>query len=200
MYFPLHCHTHFSLLDGLSKPNQIAKRIKKLGLSGCAITDHGNISGSVSFVRAMNRHELKPILGCELYICKQHASERKKENASLNHLVVLAKNLDGWKQLIKVTSESNKAEFFYRKPRLSLDQLSEFCDGSLIAFSGHLGSDLAEVVFGDKAKEAFSAKTYEEAESLVDPNWLKNTTELAQKYRDIFGEDNFFLAIQLIDQ
>lgn len=200
MYFPLHCHTHFSLLDGLSKPNQIAKRIKKLGLSGCAITDHGNISGSVSFVRAMNRHELKPILGCELYICKQHASERKKENASLNHLVVLAKNLDGWKQLIKVTSESNKAEFFYRKPRLSLDQLSEFCDGSLIAFSGHLGSDLAEVVFGDKAKEAFSAKTYEEAESLVDPNWLKNTTELAQKYRDIFGEDNFFLEIQLIDQ
>ena len=200
MYFPLHCHTHFSLLDGLSKPNQIAKRVKKLGLSGCAITDHGNISGSVSFVRAMNRHGLKPILGCELYICKQHASERKKENASLNHLVVLAKNLDGWKQLIKVTSESNKAEFFYRKPRLSLDQLSEFCDGNLIAFSGHLGSDLAEVVFGEKSKEAFSAKTYEEAESLVDPNWLKNTTELAQKYNSIFGEGNFFLEIQLIDQ
>ena len=62
MYFPLHCHTHFSLLDGLSKPEQIAQRVKSLGLKGAAITDHGNISGSVSFVRAMKRNGLKPIL------------------------------------------------------------------------------------------------------------------------------------------
>ena len=200
MYFPLHCHTHFSLLDGLSKPYQIAERVKKLGLSGCAITDHGNIAGSISFVRAMNRAKLKPILGCELYICKKHASERNKENSSLNHLVVLAKNLDGWKQLIRITSESNRGEFFYRKPRLSLDQLSEFCDGNFISFSGHIGSDLSEVIFGENAKEAFSAKTYEEAKELVDSDWLEKTSSLAIKYRDIFGEGNFYLEIQLIDQ
>ena len=110
MYFPLHCHTHFSLLDGLSKPEQIAERIQSLGLSGAAITDHGNISGSVSFVKAMRKKGLKPILGCELYISKQCASVRNKENSKLNHLVVLAKNIDGWRQLIKITSESNKDE------------------------------------------------------------------------------------------
>ena len=193
MYFPLHCHTHFSLLDGLSKPEQIAERIQSLGLSGAAITDHGNISGSVSFVKAMRKKGLKPILGCELYISKQCASVRNKENSKLNHLVVLAKNIDGWRQLIKITSESNKDENFYRKPRLSLEQLSKFCDGNLVAFSGHLGSDLAEVVFGEMASDAYNAKTYEEAESLVDDNWLENTKSLALKYQEIFGEGNFFI-------
>ena len=200
MYFPLHCHTHFSLLDGLSKPEQIAERVESLGLSGAAITDHGNISGSVSFVKAMRKKGLKPILGCELYICKQSAAVRDKENSKLNHLVVLAKNIDGWKQLIKITSESNKDENFYRKPRLSLEQLSKFCDGNLVAFSGHLGSDLAEVIFGDKASDAYNAESYEEAESLVDSDWLDNTTSLASKYQEIFGEGNFFIEIQLIDK
>ena len=91
MYFPLHCHSHYSLLDGLSKPEGIASRIKELGLSGCAVTDHGTISGSVSFIKSMRSAGLKPILGCELYICKESASIREKENGSLNHLVVLAK-------------------------------------------------------------------------------------------------------------
>ena len=81
MYFPLHCHSHYSLLDGLSSPSQIAGRIKSLGLAGCALTDHGNISGSVAFTKEMKKNNLKPILGCELYICKEHASERNKENA-----------------------------------------------------------------------------------------------------------------------
>jgi DNA polymerase-3 subunit alpha len=200
MYFPLHCHTHFSLLDGLSKPEQIAQRVKSLGLQGAAITDHGNISGSVSFVRAMKRNGVKPILGCELYICKEDASIKNKENSKLNHLVVLAKNLEGWRQLIKITSESNKPELFYRKPRLSLEQLSEFCDGNLISFSGHLGSDLAETVFGENCSLAYDATSYEEAESLVDENWLENTTSLALKHQEIFGEGNFYLEIQLIDK
>ena len=199
MYFPLHCHSHYSLLDGLSKPEGIASRIKELGLSGCAVTDHGTISGSVSFIKSMRSAGLKPILGCELYICKESASIREKENGSLNHLVVLAKNKKGWSELIKITSESNRPENFYRKPRLSLDQIKEIGPKNLIAFSGHLGSDLSETIFGENAKLAFSAKTYEEAKKLVDPNWVNETISAIKKHEGTFGSGNFYIEIQLID-
>ena len=68
MYFPLHCHSHYSLLDGLSSPSQLASRIKHLGLSGCALTDHGNISGSVAFTKEMKKNNLKPILLASFHI------------------------------------------------------------------------------------------------------------------------------------
>ena len=200
MYFPLHCHSHYSLLDGLSSPSQLASRIKHLGLSGCALTDHGNISGSVAFTKEMKKNNLKPILGCELYICKDHAKERTKENSKLNHLVVLAKNLSGWKQLIRITSESNKPEFFYRKPRLSLEQLSQFCDGDLVSFSGHLGSDLAEAMFVDGAVKEIDGLSYEQVKTLIRPDWVEHTSQLALRYQEIFGEGNFYIEIQLIDK
>tara|TARA_Y100001963_G_scaffold160221_1_gene269155 strand:+ start:11989 stop:13908 length:1920 start_codon:yes stop_codon:yes gene_type:complete len=200
MYFPLHCHSHYSLLDGLSSPSQIAGRIKSLGLAGCALTDHGNISGSVAFTKEMKKNNLKPILGCELYICKEHASERNKENAKLNHLVILAKNLAGWKQLIRITSESNKPDFFYRKPRLSLEQLSEFCDGNLVSFSGHLGSDLAEALFIDGAIKEMDGLSYEEVKTLIRPDWVEHTSQLALKHQEVFGKGNFYIEIQLIDK
>ena len=199
MYFPLHCHSHYSLLDGLSKPEDMVSRIKELGLDGCAITDHGTISGSVSFIKSMRASGLKPILGCELYICKEDASVKGKENGSLNHLVVLAKNKVGWSELIKITSESNRPENFYRKPRLSLDQIKSMNPKDIIAFSGHLGSDLSETIFGENAKLAFSAKTYKDAKRLVDPQWADKTIEMAKKYEGIFGSGNFYIEIQLID-
>ena len=158
-----------------------------MGLAGSALTDHGNIAGSVAFTKEMKKNGLKPILGCELYVCKKHARERNKENSSLNHLVVLAKNLTGWKQLIRITSESNKPEFFYRKPRLNLEQLSEFCNGNLISFSGHLGSDLAEALFLNGAIKEADGLSYEEIKSLIRPDWIEHTSELALKYQEIFG-------------
>lgn len=200
MYFPLHCHSHYSLLDGLSSPSQLANRVKHLGLSGCALTDHGNISGSVAFTKEMKKNNLKPILGCELYICKDDAKERTKENSKLNHLVVLAKNLIGWKQLIRITSESNKPEFFYRKPRLSLEQLSEFCDGNLVSFSGHLGSDLAEAIFVDGAVKEIGGLSYEQVKTLIRPDWVEHASQLALKHQEIFGKGNFYIEIQLIDK
>ena len=69
-YIPLHCHSHYSLLDGLSKPEQIAKRIHQIESPACALTDHGNIAGAVKFYSTMKKNGIKPILGCELYICK----------------------------------------------------------------------------------------------------------------------------------
>ena len=96
-WIPLHCHTHYSLLDGLSKPDLLAKRCKDLGYTSCAITDHGTISGAISFSKACISQGIKPIIGCEFYICKNPAIEQNKENSSLTHLCVLAKNLNGWK-------------------------------------------------------------------------------------------------------
>ena len=95
-YIPLHCHTHYSLLDGLSQPKHIAKRCLEIETTACAITDHGNIAGHVAFHKTMNENGIKPILGCELYICEQDPSIKTKENGVLSHMLVLAKNYNGW--------------------------------------------------------------------------------------------------------
>lgn len=194
-YTPLHCHSHYSLLDGLSKPEKIAKRIHDLGIERCALTDHGTISGSVAYANAMTGYKEKvdgvetkfpkhPILGCELYVSTEHASIQAPENQKLLHLPVLAKNLAGWRKLIKLTSTSNAPEHFYHKPRLSLDQIAAFADGNLIAFSGHLGSHLASCILADgKPKD----------------NWLKQGCKLAEWFEDTFGRGNFWIESQRMD-
>jgi len=194
---PLHSHTHYSLLDGLSQPSQVAQRCHELGYDSCAITDHGTISGCISFTKAMKEKNIKPILGCEFYLTPD-VSIKDKDNRALSHLVVLAKNKEGWKKLIQATSKSNDPDNFYFKPRLDLDTLSNFSDGSLVSFSGHLGSDLANIIFSDW-KQGYNSNSYEMAKSFVDENWKKKTCDLARLYQDIFGKDNFFLEIQLID-
>ena len=83
-FFPLHVHSHYSLLDGLSKPKDIAKRCVELDLDGSALTDHGTVSGAVTFVNAMKNKGKKPILGCEFYICQEDPSE-KSDEYWLNH-------------------------------------------------------------------------------------------------------------------
>ena len=196
-FFPLHVHSHYSILDGLSKPSDIANRCEDLGLEGSALTDHGTIAGAVSFMQAMKKKGKKAILGCEFYICKEDPC--KKENRELSHLVVLAKNKQGWLNLVGATSLSNTPEYFYYKPRIDLKSLSEFCDGNLIAFSGHMGSDLANVIF-EEPSLAYKTSSYEEAKKLVDPEWITKTSEMAIAYEEMFGKGNFFLEIQLIDQ
>ena len=148
-YIPLHVHSMYSLLDGLSKPSQIADRCEEIGVQSCALTDHGNISGSIKFYTEMKKRGIKPILGCELYICDQKASIQEKGNKSLTHLLVLAKNYAGWKNLIKIVSESNKPEFYYHKPRIDLDSLGDLVDGNLIGVCGHLGSTIADKLVKD---------------------------------------------------
>ena len=165
-WIPLHLHTHYSLLDGLSKPSQVAERCSNLGYTSCAITDHGTISGAVAFTQAMKKKNIKPILGCEFYLSQQDASIRNTKNRSLSHLVVLAKNKAGWDKLIQATSRSNDEDLFYFKPRLDLDRLAEFADGNLISFSGHLGSDLANEIFTDH-KSAYNAETEDEVKKYV---------------------------------
>ena len=196
---PLHLHTHYSLLDGLSKPSQVAERCSELGYTSCALTDHGTISGAVAFTQAMKTKNIKPILGCEFYLSQQDCTVKNEENKKLSHLCVLAKNKKGWHNLIQAVSKSNDEENYYYKPRLDLNTLGQFADGNLIAFSGHLGSDLANAIFIDP-KSAYNAKTEEEAIRFTHPDWVDNVLFIANKYKEIFGKDNFFIEIQAIDQ
>ena len=107
-YIPLHVHSHYSLLDGLSRPKQIAQRCVDIGVKSCAITDHGNIAGAAQVHAALKSKGIKPILGCELYICDQHASMKDKSNGKLSHFIVLAKNLQGWNTCLLYTSPSTR--------------------------------------------------------------------------------------------
>jgi len=183
-YIPLHCHTHYSLLDGLSQPKHIAKRCLEIETTACAITDHGNIAGHVAFHKTMKENGIKPILGCELYICEQDPSIKTKENGGLSHMLVLAKNYNGWMNLIKLVSESNKPEFFYHKPRLDLKTIQNFSK-DLICITGHLGSNLA-------------TKICSENEIIAD--WSNSGIRCVEQLKDIFGKDNLFLECQLMDQ
>lgn len=188
--------TTFSLLDGLSQPHQIASRCKQEGLLGSAITDHGNVAGAIAFSKAMMKEGLKPIIGVEFYVC--HEDPSLKSNRKLTHLVILAKNMLGWRQLIKLTSESNKPENFYYKPRLDLATLAGFCDGNLIGISGHIGSCISDVVFSD-IHQAASSGTKEIANTCVSLTCLEDVDSKAKELESIFGKGNFFLEIQLID-
>jgi DNA polymerase III subunit alpha len=183
-YNPLHCHSMYSLLDGLSKPSQMAERCVEIGATACALTDHGNIAGSIKFHKEMTKAGIKPILGCEIYLCEENVTDKTKENKDLSHFLVLAKNIKGWQKLISLVSESNRPDFYYHKPRLDLENLARFCDGNLIGICGHLGSLLAD-------------KLCENGQIIKD--WKSVGIDTIKKLKSIFGEENFFLESQLMD-
>jgi DNA polymerase-3 subunit alpha len=183
-YNPLHCHSMYSLLDGLSKPSQISERCLEIGANSCALTDHGNIAGSIKFHKEMTKAGIKPILGCELYI-SDNATQKDKSNKELSHFIVLAKNISGWHNLIRLVSECNRPDFYYHKPRIDLENLGRFCDGNLIGFCGHLGSLIADkILIGDK----------------INPDWKNIAVPLIGQLKETFGKDNFFLESQLMDR
>jgi DNA polymerase-3 subunit alpha len=180
-YVPLHVHSEYSLLDGLSQTKHIANRLEQIEVDACALTDHGTVSGAVDFHKTIS-NGFKPILGCELYLSKQEATLKDPSNAKLMHQVVLAKDLEGWKKLLSLVSESNSPDHFYHKPRVGLDTFLESVSESskLVSFSGHLGSHLANAV-------------------LDNPNWKNDGIRQAERMQDAFGKGNFYIEIQLID-
>ena len=99
-------------MDGLSKPKQIAERCAEIGVSSCAITDHGSIAGCVQVYKELKAKNIKPILGCEIYLSQDKSEIKTKDNSKLSHFILLAKNYEGWKTLIKIVSESNKEDNF----------------------------------------------------------------------------------------
>ena len=169
----LHLHTDFSMLDGACEISKLVARVKELGMPAVAMTDHGNIFGAVEFVNAAKEAGVKPILGCELYICKKEDHRAAPEGDTYNHLIVLAENEEGYRNLVKISSEASLNGFYY-KPRVSKNFLARHSRG-LIGLSGCLKGEVAEELIlehYDKAREA------------------------AATFSDIFGKGNFFLEIQ----
>jgi len=172
----LHLHTDYSLLDGACDVDKLCQRVQELGMPAVAMTDHGNIFGAVHFVNAAHKHGVKPIIGCELYVCKKddHNIERTPpEGDTYNHLLVLAENDEGYRNLVKITSEASLHGFYY-KPRISKRFLAEHSRG-LIGLSGCLKGEVAERLMENNYEGARAA---------------------AANFADIFGKDNFYLEIQ----
>ncbi len=169
----LHLHTDFSLLDGACDVDKLVKRVQDIGQTSVAITDHGNIYGAVHFFEAAKKQGIKPILGCELYVCQKEDHRADPQGDDYNHLLVLAENEEGYRNLVRITSEAS-LHGFYRKPRISKKYLAEHAQG-LVGFSGCLAGELSQHLMKDN---------YEGA---------KRT---ASQYQDIFGRGNFFLEIQ----
>ncbi|HVT03727.1 MAG TPA: DNA polymerase III subunit alpha [Thermoanaerobaculia bacterium] len=180
----LHLHTQYSLLDGANRPEDLAARVKKLGMPACAITDHGNMFGAVEFHDAMKKEGVKPIIGCEMYVAfgsrfdksgvfDRGGEEQSADAGSNNHLIVLAQNDAGYHNLIKLVS-AGYTEGFYYKPRIDKELLKAHSEG-LIVLSSCLKGEVSQ--------------------SLANGN-LTKARDAALAYREILGPDNFFLEIQ----
>src|SRR6185437_5137333 len=175
-FIHLHLHTDYSLLDGACDVDRLVDRVHSLGMPAVAMTDHGNIFGAVEFFNAATKHGVKPIIGCELYVCKKddHRTDRTPpEGDTYNHLLLLAENEEGYRNLAKITSEASLHGFYY-KPRISKKFLAEHGQG-LIGLSGCLKGEVCERLTEGKYEEAKKAAAF---------------------YREIFGPQNFFIEIQ----
>ncbi|MCL5433278.1 MAG: DNA polymerase III subunit alpha, partial [Patescibacteria group bacterium] len=170
----LHNHTEYSLLDGLSKIKPLVRRAKELGMKSLAITDHGNMHGAIKFYNACKDEGIKPIIGCEIYIAKRslHDKDSGIDN-DRNHLILLAKNETGYKNLIKLVTIAS-LEGFYYKPRIDIPTLSEYSNG-LICLTGCVSGYIPELLLEGKHEEA----------------------EIKSKYLiELFGEKNFYFELQ----
>lgn len=206
MYVPLHTHSWCSLLDGIGNPKKIAKRVAELGMPAYGLTDHGNVSGAVAISQELRKVGVKPILGCELYLCR-HSIPRELEEPDLrkmngrpyHHLPVLAKNAAGWRNLLKVVSRSHDKGHKLYDPRVYVEELEEH-KGTLFAFSGHPGSELANALFRDP-KSAYGCTNMQTlVESHLDKaNYVERMTRVIEKYISVFGRENFALEIQILD-
>ena len=170
----LHVHTEYSLLDGACRIKGLVSRLKELGQTACAITDHGVMYGCIDFYRAMKEADIKPILGCEVYVAPRTRFDKDgKQDSSPHHLILLCENNTGYQNLIKLVSDAN-INGFYSKPRCDRETLKRYHEG-LICLSACLSGEVARrLLAGD----------YEAAK------------QTALDYLDIFGEGNYYLELQ----
>jgi DNA polymerase III, alpha subunit len=171
----LHLHTGYSLLDGSSKIPELVRRVKELGMDACAITDHGVMYGVIEFYKTCKAEGIKPIIGCEVYVAPGSRFEKGKEKSAerYNHLILLAENDTGHKNLMKLVSRGF-TEGFYYKPRVDYELLSEYHEGIIASSACLAGIVPTKLRNGD----------YEGAK------------EEAMRLQGIFGENNFFLELQ----
>ena len=167
----LHVHTMYSLLDGMCRMNEVVSRAKDLGTTSLAITDHGKMYGIVHFYKECIKQGIKPIIGCEVYVNPTDRMLKNSENKHDYHLVLLAKNNEGYKNLLKIVADSELNGFYYR-PRTDLSVLRQYGKG-IIALSACIAGGVPNLMLDGKYNEA---------------------KELALQYADIF--DEFYLEIQ----
>ena len=172
----LHLHTDYSLLDGAIQIKPLSKRVEELKMPACAMTDHGNMFGAISFYNAMKSRGVKPIIGCETYISrgsrKEKAPSAPGEKANF-HLILLAQNYEGYQNLVRLTSKAY-TEGFYYKPRIDKELLAEHSKG-LIALSACMSGVPSAYLAQEKCDEAAKA---------------------AIEFEEILGKGNYFLEIQ----
>ncbi|MEI6280594.1 MAG: DNA polymerase III subunit alpha [bacterium] len=175
-FIHLHTHSHYSLLDGLSKLEDLVDLAKKHGMSAVAITDHGNMYGAIEFYKTAKKAGIKPIIGVEAYMTAGSRLTKSAEATGTKryyHLTLLAKNLEGYKNLIKLVTIAN-LEGYYYKPRMDKEILEKYSSG-VIALSGCLGGELSQSIVRED---------------------LNKAEELIVEYQNIFGKENYFIEIQ----
>lgn len=169
----LHVHSEYSLLDGACRLKDLARKAREEGMPAVAITDHGNLYGAIDFYEACVSEGVKPIIGCELYLTPEDYTQKGGKNHVLYHLTVLARNEQGYKNLMKLVTLAY-TEGFYYKPRIDLKLLERYSEG-LIVLSGCIAGEIPSLLL---------MGNYEEAE------------RKALTYQEILGKGNFYLEIQ----
>ena len=173
----LHVHSDYSLLDGACRIDRLMDRAVALGMPALALTDHGNLFGAIDFYNTAKSKGIKPLVGCELYLVETSRLEKHgrsdDEGKSIFHLGLLAKNLTGYQNLLKLVSDAHLKGFYY-KPRTDLETLAKYANG-LIGFTGCLASLVPQHLLHDREEEARKA---------------------CARFVDIFGRENYFVEIQ----
>src|SRR5215213_10034818 len=173
----LHVHTEYSLLDGLSRIPKLIDRAKALDMPAIAITDHGTMFGVIDFYRAAKKAGIKPIIGMEGYLARRSMRDRdSKLDSKPFHLLMLAKNQAGYKNLLKIASAAQLEGYYYR-PRIDREFLAAHSEG-LIVSSGCLAAEIPGMIMAGKDAEA---------------------KETIGWYQDVFGPENFYLELQQHD-
>ena len=171
----LHVHSHYSLLDGLPKIDELLDYVKKLGMDSVALTDHGVLYGAVEFYKKAKERGIKPIIGCEIYLAYEKMTQKRPNiDDKRYHLVLLVKNEQGYRNLVKLITKAH-LEGFYYKPRIDEELLAQYSEG-LICLSACINGKIPQLIL--------AKKSIDEAE------------KTALKYQEIFGKDNFYLELQ----
>jgi DNA polymerase-3 subunit alpha len=169
----LHLHSQYSLLDGANRLDDVLAAARDAGMPALALTDHGNLFGAIEFYDRARKAGVKPILGIEAYVAQGSHRERDPQRSSSNHLVLLARDETGWRNLLKLTTRSYLDGFYY-KPRIDHELLRRHSEG-LIGLSACLKGEVNEKILGRQEAEAEA---------------------IAREYREILGEGNFYLELQ----
>lgn len=170
----LHFHSHYSLLDGLPKIDEMIDQAKKLGMDSLAITDHGNLYGAVEFYKKAKQKGIKPIIGCEIYQAFNSMDEKRPNiDGKRYHLILLVKNEEGYKNLVKLITQAHLRGFYYR-PRIDDELLKKHSSG-LIALTACIQGKIPQLILSNRLDEA---------------------KETALKYKEIFGPESFYFEIQ----